>query len=314
MIENIDECVCDQKDNKTSHTGFNLDSLKNFDDYEKCENKSYDEERPFYGSNKLFLNHCKIDGPADGESAFKECDDVILNDCDLNLRYPLWHSSNIAMINCRMPDTCRASIWYDENVDVSSTLLHGIKAFRECENISIRNCDVKSEEFAWRCRNIKINDTNIESVYPFFEAKNIEAKNMKLGGKYSFQYIENSTFENCVIDTKDAFWHSKNVTVIDSVVSGEYLAWYATDLKMIRCKIIGTQPFCYMKGLVLEDCEMINCDLSFEFTDVHANIRGSITSVKNPMSGEITADKIDDIIYDKFKKPNQTCKITIRNG
>ena len=72
------------------------------------------------------------------------------------------------------------------------------------------------------------------------------------------------TIRNSHFNTKDAFWHSRNVTVYDSVLEGEYLAWYSENLKLVRCKIIGIQPLCYAKGLILEDCEMINTDLSFE--------------------------------------------------
>ncbi|OHS97481.1 uncharacterized protein TRFO_36302 [Tritrichomonas foetus] len=280
--------------------------------YEIYEDEAHDEERAFYGLDKIYLERCKIDGPADGESAFKECTNVIVNNCDINLRYPFWHSSEIKMINCRMPETCRASIWYSQNIETTGSQLHGIKAFRECENITISNCDVQSEEFGWRCSNINVENTKITSVYPFFECKNINATNLTLGGKYSFQYLEKATFTNCNIDTKDAFWHSKDVTVYDSVVKGEYLAWYSTNLKLVRCKIIGTQPFCYTKGLVLEDCEMIDCDLSFELSDVVASVKGNITSVKNPKSGSIIADSIGEIINDDIRRRPSTCTITIR--
>ena len=92
-------------------------------------------------------------------------------------------------------------------------------------------------------------------------------------GKYSFQYTENCIIKNSYLDTKDAFWHSKNVTVINSVVKGEYLAWYSENLKLINCKIIGTQPLCYAET-VLENCEMIDCDLAFEKSEVMASIKG----------------------------------------
>ena len=37
------------------------------------ENKTFDMERALYGSEGLVVNGCVFDGPADGESAFKEC-------------------------------------------------------------------------------------------------------------------------------------------------------------------------------------------------------------------------------------------------
>ena len=104
--------------------------------------------------------------------------------------------------------------------------------------------------------------------------------------------------EDSDLDTKDAFWHAKNVTVKNSVLKGEYLAWYSENLTLIGCRIEGTQPFCYCRNLTLIDCEMISCDLAFERSTVQAQVKGHIDSVKNPISGRISADSIGDVILD----------------
>ena len=36
------------------------------------ENQTFDMERALYGSEELLVQNCSFDGPADGESAFKE--------------------------------------------------------------------------------------------------------------------------------------------------------------------------------------------------------------------------------------------------
>lgn len=117
-------------------------------------------------------------------------------------------------------------------------------------------------------------------------------------GKYSFQYMENLEIADSYLDTKDAFWHSRNVTVKDSVVKGEYLAWFSDGLTLINCKIIGTQPLCYCENLKLIDCVMENTDLSFEYSDVEADIKGHVVSIKNPKSGVITVDSAGEIIWE----------------
>ena len=126
---------------------------------------------------------------------------------------------------------------------------------------------------------------------------------MELHGKYSFQYVADVEIKNSILDTKDAFWHSKNVTVTDSVVKGEYLGWYSDCLTLVRCKIIGTQPLCYCTNLTLIDCETEDTDLSVEYSDVNADIRGHIISVKNPKSGRIVADSIGEIIREDAVMP-----------
>ena len=120
-------------------------------------------------------------------------------------------------------------------------------------------------------------------------------QNVRMKGKYSFQYISDSVFENCTFDTKDAFWHAKNITVRNSVVKGEYLAWYSENITFENCKIIGTQPLCYCKNLKLVNCRTENCDLAFEYSDVDADIKGHVLSIKTE-SGLITVDSVGEII------------------
>ena len=260
------------------------------------ENEVFPSERALYAADGVELKHCSFDGEEDGESALKEGKNILLTDCYFNLRYPLWHDDNVTMTDCEMTDKCRAALWYTKNVRVDSCKMHGIKALRECRDVTIENSDVLSPEFGWRSVDIAVKDSSIEGEYPFFMAKDLTFDNVKLRGKYSFQYTENMTIKNCVFDTKDAFWHSKNVTVVDSVIKGEYLAWYAENLTFINCTIIGTQPLCYCKNLRLVNCKTERCDLSFEYSDVQADIIGEVLSVKNPLSGKIVADSYGEII------------------
>ena len=37
------------------------------------QNQTFDVERALYGSHDILVKDCSFDGPADGESAFKEC-------------------------------------------------------------------------------------------------------------------------------------------------------------------------------------------------------------------------------------------------
>ncbi|MBP1909481.1 DUF3737 family protein [Methanolobus bombayensis] len=270
-----------------------------------------DEERALYAIQNATITHCTFDGLADGESALKESADICVYDCDFRLRYPFWHVRDAQIENSRMTDTCRAALWYSNQVTIKDSHMGGIKAVRECEDITIENSNIVSSEFGWLSHRLTIKNSELESEYPFFYSTDILLDNFVLNGKYSFQYVENVEISNSRLDTKDAFWHSKNVTVSDSIVKGEYLGWYSENLKLVRCKIIGTQPLCYAKNLVLEDCEMIDCDLAFEYSDVHATITGPITSVKNPRSGHISADSIGEVILDDNKLTDDSCVIEV---
>lgn len=277
------------------------------------ENLTLDEERALYGLKDAEVRQCTFDGPADGESALKECENITVTQCDFRLRYPFWHVKNATITESSMSEGCRAALWYDEGIRMQYCDLNGIKAFRECDHSELVYCRINSKEFGWKCRDMKLTDCELISEYPFFECQNMTLENFKMQGKYSFQYVDNMTISNSVLDTKDAFWHSKNITVTDSVVKGEYLGWYSENLTFKRCKIIGTQPLCYAKNLILEDCTMEGTDLAFEYSSVQATIKGHIDSVKNPLSGRIEADSIGEVILEHSVKGESTCEIIIKN-
>ena len=259
---------------------------------------TFDEERALYNIKNTEVRDCTFAGPADGESVLKETRNVLVKNCDFSLRYPLWHARSFELDNVTMDELTRAAIWYSYDGVIKNTKMDGIKALRECENIRIEDSSAKSPEFGWRTRGLEIKRSEMESEYFLFECKDVTIDELKMKGKYSFQYVENMTITNSYLDTKDAFWHGKNITVKDSVLKGEYLAWFAEGLTLINCKIIGTQPLCYCKDLKLINCTMEDTDLSFEYSDVEADVKGHIISVKNPKSGTITADTIGEVIWD----------------
>lgn len=261
-------------------------------------NETHDEERAFYGINDAKIINCTFEGIADGESALKETYNIDVENCNFLLRYLFWHTTKATINQIKMTETCRVALWYDKDIQIRNSELGGVKALRECNNVTISDCNINSIEFGWFCHNIKIQNCKLISEYPFLHSSEMEFDKLHMAAKYSFQYTENIIFRNCELNTKDAFWHSKNITVYDSVIKGEYLGWYSENLHLVRCKIIGTQPLCYAKGLILQNCEMIDCDLSFEKSDVKATINGEITSIKNPISGEIIADCIGEVIIE----------------
>lgn len=202
----------------------------------------FDEERALYGCRDTLVKGCLFDGPADGESAFKECRNITVEDTLLKLRYPFWHDKGVKIARCTMTEGCRAALWYSEDVMIFDTKLHGIKALRECRGVTMESCDVISPEFGWRSHDVQMENVGVTGEYFMFEAKRLQFENVRLKGKYSFQYIEDSVFENCDFDTKDAFWHARNITVRNSTIKGEYLAWYCENVTFENCTIIGTQP------------------------------------------------------------------------
>ena len=275
------------------------------------ENKTFGEERALYGIKDAQIKGCVFAGEEDGESALKETGNISVSDCRFLLRYPFWHAKEFRVENSVFGETARAPFWYCADGEMTGCTLDGVKMLRECDRTDILGCKINSPEFGWMCRDIFLSDSDITSEYFMLRSSRVSLDNVRFKGKYSFQYTENVSVENCVLDTKDAFWHTKNAVVSDCVIKGEYLGWYSEGLTLINCKISGTQPLCYCKDLRLINCTMDDADLAFEYSEVEAEIKGNILSVKNPLSGHISAGSIGEIISDSAVKK---CSCVINVG
>ena len=274
------------------------------------ENVTFDEERALYGRENLLVKNVRFDGPADGESALKECKNIWVDGCFCNLRYPFWHVHGLKITHTEMTVMCRASLWYTDGLVIENCKLHGPKAIRECADVKVTGCDINSIEFGWFTDDITLEDCTVYSEYIMLHASNVTMKNVIFNGKYPLQYVVGGTLEGCVIDTKDALWHGKNITIKNCVVKSEYLAWYSDGLTFIDCTIMGAQPFCYCKNLTLINCKMEGCNLAFEKSTVNATITNFVDSIKNPYEGVIEAAEVGEIVRDD---PKSTGKIIV-NG
>lgn len=99
------------------------------------EKQTLDQERALYGSENLLVKDCVFDGPADGESALKECQKIEVEGCFWNLRYPFWHDHGLKIKDTELTQMCRAALWYSDHIEITGTKMHGIKALRECSSL-----------------------------------------------------------------------------------------------------------------------------------------------------------------------------------
>ena len=150
-------------------------------------NKRYGSERALYGIENTVVENCRFEGEEDGESALKESRAITVKNCFFDLRYPLWHGEGLKLENCEMTENCRAALWYDKDAIISDSKLNGIKALRECKNVSIKNCEIHSPEFGWKSSGLGLKDVTLDSEYAFLESRNVFIDKLNFNGKYSFQ-------------------------------------------------------------------------------------------------------------------------------
>lgn len=279
---------------------------------ELISNKEFSGERPLFESHNLRLEHVTIHA---GESAIKECSNIEAVDCRFEGNYPFWHVHGFTIDRCFFDVGGRSALWYSDHLKMTNTRIDAPKMFREMHDIEIDNVEMTdADEVFWRCNKLNIKNLKLHNgTYPFMFCKDLYIDGLESDSKYVFQYVKNLELHHAKITTKDALWESENATIYDSELNGEYLGWHSRNLRLVNCKISGTQPLCYAENLVLENCTMADdCNLAFEYSSVNVSVNGRIHSVKNPLTGVITADSYGEIILDKNIKAPADCQIITR--
>lgn len=275
--------------------------------------KQFEGERPLFAMKGLRVEHSRF---TPGESPLKHCTDVDIKHCEFMAKYPLWHGRHVSVEDSLFMAQSRAAIWYTQQVRMKGCRIDAPKMFRRVEGLSIEDCIFSdAAETGWSCQDVRLKNVRMQNCdYLFMNSAGISAEALHIKGNYSFDSAQNIVVRNSVLESKDAFWNTENVTVYDSILEGEYLGWHSKNLKLVNCTIKGTQPLCFATDLVMENCLMDeSCDRCFEYSSLHASIHGNIRSVKNPMSGEIEADEIGELISDEHARNPGACLILIRS-
>lgn len=268
-------------------------------------------ERALFQSEGQIISYSVFD---QGESPLKESKNISVDNCVFKWKYPFWYCDEIKVSNSAFFEMARAGIWYSQHVIFEDVTIKAPKAFRQCKDISLKRVDMtNAAETLWQCSHIKLEEVTASGDYFAMGSSDIEVDGLTLVGDYSFDGAKNVTIRNSKLLSKDAFWNSENITVYDSFISGEYLGWNAKNLTLINCTVESLQGFCYIDHLVMKNCKCINTNLAFEYSTVDVSIDGKIDSIKNPISGIIRAQEIDDIILDDPKINTNDINICIGN-
>ncbi|MCD8390249.1 MAG: DUF3737 family protein [Firmicutes bacterium] len=249
-----------------------------------------------------------------GESPLKEGRDIELYNTIFEWKYPLWYSKNVKVKDCTLFNDARAGVWYTENAEFSDCVIDAPKTFRRCRALALANVDLTSAaETLWNCENVTLQNVSVKGTYFGMGSADVTADNLRITGDYCFDGGKNITVKNSRIISKDAFWNCENVTVENSFVSGEYFGWNSKNVTLINCTVESEQGLCYMDNVVMKNCKLIHTNLAFEYSTADADIKSNIESVKNPVSGRITADSIGEIIFDNPCMNKNDTEITVRN-
>lgn len=267
-------------------------------------------ERALFASENLKITDSIFDA---GESPLKESRNIELYGCMFKWKYPLWYCRDILAEDCTWFDMARAGVWYSQNVTVKRAAIEAPKNFRRCKNLTLSDVSfADAAETLWHCGGAVLERVTAKGDYFAMNSEHMTVSDFTLYGNYSFDGVKNVTVRNSRLLSKDAFWNSDGVTVYDSFISGEYLGWNAKNLTLVNCTIESLQGMCYIDNLVMKNCKLLNTTLAFEYSDVDADIVGSVDSVLNPKSGIIRADRIDDLKIEKDRVDPTKTRIILR--
>ena len=267
-------------------------------------------ERALFASENLKITDSIFDA---GESPLKESRNIELYGCMFKWKYPLWYCHDILAEDCTWFDMARAGVWYSQNVTVKRAAIEAPKNFRRCKNLTLSDVSfADAAETLWHCDGAVLERVTAKGDYFAMNSEHMTVSDLTLYGNYSFDGVKDITVRNSRLLSKDAFWNSDGVTVYDSFISGEYLGWNAKNLTLVNCTIESLQGMCYIDNLVMKNCKLLNTTLAFEYSDVDADIVGSVDSVLNPKSGIIRADRIDDLKIEKDRVDPTKTRIILR--
>jgi hypothetical protein len=262
-------------------------------------------ERALYNTHNATIIDTTFDN---GESPLKESSDLKIYNSIFKWKYPLWYSKNVYLKNTSLIELARSGIWYTTNVTFEDSTIAVPKTFRRSKDITLKNTTLPvAEETFWMCEGINLENVSSNGNYFMMNSHNILINGFNHNGNYLLDGAKNVEIHSARIISKDAFWNCENVVVYDSTIIGEYLGWNSKNIKFVNCTIDSLQGMCYMDGIVMENCKLLNTNLSFEYSKVDATIDSKIDSVKNPISGRIKAKGIGEIILDEdLIDPNKT--------
>ena len=254
-------------------------------------------ERALFFGRDLRIEDSVFDN---GESPLKHSSNIELIHSSFKWKYPIWYSDHVRLTECVLTETARAGIWYTSDLQMENVKIDAPKTFRRSSGLILRKVDfTNAQETLWACRDVEMEHVTAKGDYFAMNSRDLKIKDLDLLGNYGFDGGENIEISDSKLITKDAFWNCRNITVKNSYISGEYFGWNSENIVLENCTLESLQGMCYIKGLVMKNCKLIDTTLSFEYSEVDAEIEGHIDSVKNPSSGRIHAGSIGELIMEE---------------
>lgn len=265
-------------------------------------------ERALFRSSDVRIEGCVFQ---DGESPLKESCGVEVSGSVFRWKYPLWYCRHVQVRDSAFLEMARSGLWYTDDVSLTGCTVEAPKEFRRCRGVRVYDTTfANAQETLWTCTDVILDHVSARGDYFGKDSRDVTARSFTLVGNYCFDGGRDITVEGARLLSKDTFWNCENVTVRDSFITGEYLGWNSRNLTFENCTIESLQGLCYIDGLTLRNCRLVNTTLAFEYCrGLDVDVSTTISSVKNPWSGTVRAAGIVEEIFDDPQVDRSATKI-----
>lgn len=168
----------------------------------KLTNCEIDAPKMFRRTKGIFLENCKFHN---GEQTMWDCDDIVINDCEIaNADYLFMHSNNIKIKHYRQDGNY--SFQYSHNVEIFHAILNSKDAFWDSENVTIYDSEINGEYLGWYSRNLRLVRCHITGTQPLCYCENLVLEDCTFGddADLAFEYSTvNATIKGNVVSVKN---------------------------------------------------------------------------------------------------------------
>lgn len=184
-------------------------TLSNSEMTEKCRAALwYDED--------VKVTDCILHGP----KVFRDCKNVVVENCDIVSDEFAWSCDNITIINSKIESVY--PFLMSKNVKLINCKIKAKYMCQYTKNCTLDNCEIETKDAFWECENAKMTNCRINSEYVAWHSYNSEFVNCSISGTQPFCYCDNLVLRKCTMSGCDFSFEKSSVDVeiigkIDSV-------------------------------------------------------------------------------------------------
>ncbi|MCM1253218.1 MAG: DUF3737 family protein [Clostridium sp.] len=151
-------------------------------------------------------------------------------------RAALWYSDHIKITDTKMHGI--KALRECNNVVIENCDIISPEFGWSVNNIEMQNTTAQSEYFMMRSENLHFEDVQFKGKYSFQYIRNAVFENCIFDTKDAFWHSENVTVKRSVVKGEYLAWYSDGLTLINCKIIGTQPLCYCKNLKLIDCEMI----------------------------------------------------------------------------